>query len=178
MGGNYPFGVGNVGETIRKAITDIENEIGVIRAISGFYETPAFPAGAGPNFVNAALKLETDFAPGALLDALHALEARYGRDRAERWGPRTLDLDLIAYGDLVLPDAETHAKWVDLPLEEQMRAAPDRLILPHPRMAERAFVLVPLNEVASDWCHPISGATVRQMVEDLPEALVSEVVRL
>ena len=150
----------------------------MIRGISSFYATPAFPAGSGPEFVNAALKLETDLAPGALLDALHALEARYGRDRAERWGPRSLDLDLIAYGDLVLPDAETHAKWVDLPLEEQMRAAPDRLILPHPRLAERAFVLVPLNDVAPDWCHPITGATVRQMVEDLPEALVSEVVKL
>ena len=177
-GSNLPSALGDPAETLRKSIESLAPDVGVIRAVSRFYRTPAFPAGSGPDFANAALSIETDLDAQSLLAALHAIEADSGRSRHERWAPRTLDLDLIAFEDKVLPDFETHQAWLDLPLAEQMKRTPERLILPHPRMAERAFVLIPLLDVAPDWVHPVSGLTVREMVNALPESSVSEVVAL
>jgi 2-amino-4-hydroxy-6-hydroxymethyldihydropteridine diphosphokinase len=101
---------------------------------------------------------------------LHAVEARFGRRRTQRWGMRTLDIDLLAMGDSVLPDAETQDDWRLLPPDAQVRRTPDRLILPHPRLQDRAFVLVPLADVAPDWVHPRTGKSVRQMLAELPAA--------
>ena len=84
----------------------------------------------------------------------------------------------IAAGEAVLPDAETYRAWLDLPLDEQTQRAPDRLILPHPRMQDRGFVLVPLAEVAPEWRHPVLGKTVAEMVEALPQEARDEVVPL
>lgn len=88
---------------------------------------------------------------------------------------RTLDLDLIAFGQTVLPDPATHGHWRDLPMEDQRRFAPDRLILPHPRLQDRAFVLIPLCDVAPDWPHPVTGRTIAQMAAALPASDTAEV---
>tara|TARA_R110002072_G_scaffold118096_5_gene249366 strand:- start:4317 stop:4589 length:273 start_codon:yes stop_codon:yes gene_type:complete len=81
-----------------------------------------------------------------------------------------VDLDLIAMGDTVLPDAKTQALWRKLAFDQQSVRAPNELILPHPRLQDRAFVLVPLADIAPDWRHPLIGKTVREMLNDLPEA--------
>lgn len=101
-----------------------------------------------------------------------------GRERGTRWGQRTLDLDLLAMGDLVLPDAQVYAHWRDLPLEDQARRAPEQLILPHPRLQDRAFVLVPLSDVAPDWRHPVLGRTVLEMRDALSPEALAEVRRI
>jgi len=98
-----------------------------------------------------------------------AIEAEMGRERGERWSARTLDLDLLFAGDAVLPDPGTQDAWRALPPEEQARQAPGRLILPHPRLQDRGFVLVPLAEICPGWTHPRTGQTVRQMLEALPD---------
>ena len=140
-------------------------------AVSRLFATPAFPAGSGPDFVNAAVAVETDLPPEAILALLHEIEAETGRERRERWAARTLDLDLIALGDLMRPDRETLSHWIDLPLDQQMQQTPDRLLLPHPRMQDRAFVLVPLSEVVpAGWRHPLTGHSVDEMLTALPEA--------
>ena len=141
-----------------------------ITHIGDYYSTACFPVGAGPDFVNVAIGLDSDLAAKDLLALFHQVEDAFGRERPSRWAQRTLDIDLVAYESRVLPDAEVLRQWMDLPLEDQKRIAPDQLVLPHPRMHERAFVLIPLADVAPDWIHPITGKTVREMAHDLPEA--------
>lgn len=170
MGGNLPSAHGGPALTLISAVHALAAEVGVIRAVSRFFATPCFPAGAGPDYVNAAIWLETGLAPGPLLAALHKVEARFGRERQQRWGMRTLDLDLIAIGGQVAPDAATHAAWRALSPDAQRQEAPDQLILPHPRLQDRAFVLVPLNDIAPDWRHPVLDHTIAQMCDALPAA--------
>tara|TARA_R110002094_G_scaffold35997_1_gene48446 strand:- start:264 stop:719 length:456 start_codon:yes stop_codon:yes gene_type:complete len=150
----------------------------MIRATSSFYHTPAFPAGNGPDYVNAAVRFSADWTASETLCNLHVIEAEMGRERVQRWGQRTLDLDLIAYGDLVLPDLSTHARWRNLSLEAQIGQTPGELILPHPRMQDRAFVLVPMADIAPDWVHPILGRSVQQLLDALPQAQKDEVQAL
>lgn len=136
--------------------------------LSQLYRTPVFPAGSGPDFVNAAISFDWPLDPNSLLEKLHAIEADFGRSRSQRWAARGLDLDLLGLGNLVLPDPDTWQVWANLSTKEAQSRAPDQLILPHPRMAERGFVLIPLCDVAPNWCHPILGETVSQLRAKLP----------
>lgn len=142
---------------------------------SRLFRTPCFPAGAGPDFVNAVACCETDLPPEGVLQALHVIEAAMGRVRGTRWGARVIDLDLVAYGDSVLPGPDVYAYWAGLSLDAQARTAPDQLVLPHPRLQDRAFVLVPMMDVAPDWVHPVSGQSVRQMHAALDPAELAEI---
>jgi len=168
LGGNLPQGEVTPAETLIGAISALATEGVLIRSISRFFATPCFPAGAGPDFVNAAIIAESGLAPDDMLALLHRIEARFHRERLQRWGARTLDLDLIACGGAVLPDAETQRHWMELAPSLRGEAAPDRLILPHPRLHERAFVLVPLADICPEWVHPVLGLTAREMLSGLP----------
>jgi 2-amino-4-hydroxy-6-hydroxymethyldihydropteridine diphosphokinase len=170
FGANLPFDGGTPAETISRAVDALAEEGLTLFGLSRLFATPCFPAGAGPDYVNAAAALQTDAADdlASIMARLHAVEARFGRKRLQRWGMRTLDMDLLAVGDSVLPDAVTQDRWRLMPAEAQIRATPDRLILPHPRLQDRAFVLVPLADVAPDWVHPRTGLTVREMLAALP----------
>jgi 2-amino-4-hydroxy-6-hydroxymethyldihydropteridine diphosphokinase len=116
-------------------------------ARSSDYITPPWGDEQQPRFINACIEIETSLDPHALLFTLHKIEKKFGRDRAHerRWGPRTLDLDLIAYDDVSLRTPE--------------------LTLPHPRLFERAFVLVPLAEIAPD--RLIGGRSIREALAGL-----------
>jgi 2-amino-4-hydroxy-6-hydroxymethyldihydropteridine diphosphokinase len=115
-------------------------------AQSQWYKTIAIGP-AQPDYVNGCVVVETRRSPQDLLSLLMTLEQQFGRQRTEHWGPRTLDLDLLLYNSIVLETPE--------------------LSLPHPRMTERAFVLVPLAELLPDWVHPVSGLTIRQHVDQV-----------
>lgn len=136
-------------------------------ASSRIYRCAAYPAGSGPDFANAAIKIKTDRTPEALMDLLHEVEVEFHRRRDKRWGQRSLDLDLLAQGATVLPSSEVLSFWINLPLEEQLRATPTQLLLPHPRLHERGFVLAPLADIAPDWVHPVLGQSVREMLTAL-----------
>ena len=129
LGGN----VGDVRATFGKAIANICGMAqAALLARSSDYATPPWGEKDQAGFVNACIEIETSLDPHALLFTLHRIEKKFGRDRAgeKRWGPRPLDLDLIAYDDVSIQKPE--------------------LTLPHPRLFERAFVLVPLAEIAPD----------------------------
>ena len=172
LGANLPDGVHPPVETLNRALSALAAcGLAPVR-ISRFYATPCFPAGAGPDYVNAAALVDAPphLGPDDILARLLDIEMQHGRERKRRWGMRTLDLDLIAWGDAVLPDRATHDHWRGLDPAAQAASAPDRLILPHPRLQDRAFVLVPLADVAPEWCHPILGLSVARMLAALPEA--------
>lgn len=121
------------------------SELGTLRGVSGLYRTAPVGGPPGqPDYLNAALWLETDLAPEPLLYALHRLEAQAGRQRRERWEARVLDLDLILYDDLVAT------------------GPPE---LPHPRAWERAFVLAPLADLNPGLIHPQSGEGVQAALQ-------------
>jgi 2-amino-4-hydroxy-6-hydroxymethyldihydropteridine diphosphokinase len=175
LGANQPSSLGKPDETISWACTTLSERIGSPIRKSRLFQTPAFPAGAGPDFVNAAVALETDVSAAQLLVLCHDLEQIAGRTRAVRWGQRTLDIDLIAFNGSVAPDAETHHLWRTLPLTDQATRTPDQLIVPHPRVQDRSFVLVPMMDVAPNWIHPILGLSTRQMLDARPEAEKAEI---
>jgi 2-amino-4-hydroxy-6-hydroxymethyldihydropteridine diphosphokinase len=139
----------NVGDRrahLETALERLRARLEVLK-VSRFVATE--PVGGPPQeeFLNAAALVETELSPRALLDLAHELEDTAGRRRDVRWGPRTLDIDLLLYGDEVVQDAD--------------------LVIPHPRLHERRFVLEPLAEIAPDWIVPRLDRTVRELREDL-----------
>ncbi len=138
LGSNLGAGGDSPQAILRRAL-DAFPEIGLkVKAKSSVWRSQAWPDPCDPPFLNAVALAETGLPPKGVLAALHDLEARFGRVRDESNAPRTLDLDLIAYGRCV-------------------QAGPP--VLPHPRAHERRFVMAPLAEIAPDWRHPASGQT-------------------
>lgn len=178
LGANLRSAVGLPQETLTTALAALGSQGVMIRTVSSYYKTPAFPAGSGPDYVNAAAKVEFEGTAEGLLALVHDIEAELGRERGARWGTRTLDIDLLAIGDRVLPDVATYRHWHDLPLANQVDQTPRELILPHPRLQDRGFVLVPLAEVAPDWVHPVLQKSVKELLAALPKSDVTTVRRM
>ncbi len=175
VGGNQEADVSkNIEMQVRVASLFRECDVFPV-SISKFYLTPAFPAGIGADFVNCAIRAVTPLQAQEVLQICHRIEAKFGRKRVVRWGERIIDIDLISFEDVVSPDSETYQRWVDLPLEQQKTQAPEQLILPHPRMQDRAFVLVPMCDISEDWVHPVFGMTARQLCDRLPDKEVDTV---
>jgi 2-amino-4-hydroxy-6-hydroxymethyldihydropteridine diphosphokinase len=176
LGGNLPFGDMLPRNTLEGSIGELTLLLGESCQVSRLFQTPSFPAGSGPDYINAVMVVETDLTAADLLQHLHMIEQKFSRQRDQRWGMRTLDLDLIALGDLVFPDRPGYQRWLDLPLERQMTETPDELILPHPRVQDRAFVLVPLCDVFPDWVHPILGKTATELCAERPKTELEAIV--
>jgi 2-amino-4-hydroxy-6-hydroxymethyldihydropteridine diphosphokinase len=175
LGGNVASTRGAPAQTLHLAVSKLAEAGFAIRCVSRFFRTPCFPAGAGPDYVNAAVCLNSPWDTGETLARLHQIEAAFGRERRERWGVRTLDLDLVASGASVVPDVATYERWRGLSPDLQAKAVPDQLILPHPRLQDRAFVLVPLVDIAPMWRHPVLGRSAADLLATLPPEQVAEV---
>lgn len=145
-------GLGMPAEICAKALARLDSMGIRIVAVSRYYETAPVPVSDQPWFVNAVALVATELDAGGLLSAMHGVEQEFGRVRRERNEARVLDLDLIDYKGMV-DDGPP--------------------ILPHPRAGERAFVLLPLRDVAPGWRHPSTGRTVEQMIAALPAEQVA-----
>jgi 2-amino-4-hydroxy-6-hydroxymethyldihydropteridine diphosphokinase len=148
LGSNLDSRFGDREANLREAVRRV-GELGRVTAVSSFYDTEPVGLVEQPRFLNGALLLETNLGPLDLMRGLLGVERAMGRDRSASVakGPRVIDLDLLLYGDWVL--------WSE------------ELMLPHPAMGERRFVLEPLAEIAPEWVHPVSGVTVLRMLERL-----------
>ena len=131
---------------LRSALDGLPPEV-IVQSESPIYETPAWGFEDQPAFLNMAVKGGTGLKPKPLLKHLKQLETRLGRVPSFHWGPRLIDIDLLFYDDLI----------VDTP----------QLVIPHPRLHERAFVMVPLADISPDLVHPLLGKTIRQLFEGL-----------
>ena len=178
VGSNLASAAGPPEKSVADAIYAVGRATGSVPTVSRFFRTSAFPAGSGPDFVNACFALDWSGTAVDLLEILHGIEADFGRVRGQRWAARVLDLDLLALGAQVLPDTDTHAAWRRMDLTDAGSQTPPTLILPHPRLQERGFVLVPLAEIAPDWPHPVTGRTVSEMRDALEPADLAGIVPL
>ena len=139
LGSNMPGTFSDVRSLLDEALTRFAPQGLTVLARSRWWRSAAWPDPGGPAYLNGVVLVETALAPTEILARLLAIERDFGRRRGEANAPRTLDLDLIAHGRLVLDTAD--------------------LILPHPRAAKRLFVMGPLAEILPDWRHPVTGET-------------------
>ena len=139
--------------TCKAVLPELEKAGLIIAGVSRWYESAPVPASSQPWYVNGVVAVQTSMSAPEVLQALLSIELEFGRVRGQRNAARTLDLDLIAYNDLVLDNEN----------------AAISLILPHPRLHQRSFVLRPLGDVAPAWCHPQTGQTVEQLIANLED---------
>lgn len=149
LGANLPSRAGTPAQTLRASLGTLSEKRIEPVAASRIFVTPAWPDPNDPPFANAAIRVKTLLAPKVLMEELASIENQFGRVRATPNASRTLDLDLIDY-------------------DGRIEEGPP--VLPHPRAAERAFVLIPLADVAPGWRHPVSGKTVEELIAALPES--------
>lgn len=141
LGSNLNGPWGTPRDTVLRALAEMPRHQVSVVSVSTLLETQPFGVTNQPNFINAVALVSTALSPDSLMRALHMIERKAGRKRLKRWGPRTLDLDLLDYHGLVRRASETSVK---------------PLTLPHPGIEARSFVLAPLVEVAPGWKHPVS----------------------
>lgn len=158
LGANLPGPAGPPSATLEAALGRLGAAGARLRRRSRWYRSPAWPDPSQPEFVNAVAEIETGLAAGDLLALLHRIEDEFGRVRSAANAPRTIDLDLLDYRGVVEGGAGSAAGPV----------------LPHPRLHQRAFVLLPLAEIAPDWRHPVSRRGIAELIASLPAGAAAE----
>ncbi len=149
LGANLPSKYGNPAQTLEKAVDSLEENGLKIIAKSRTYLTAPVPISDQPWYHNSAVSVKTELDAFQLLGLLQKIENEFGRIRTIRNAPRVLDLDLISYNNQIIDKPE--------------------LIVPHPRMHERAFVLYPMSELGDDWEHPLTYKTIDMMINEIPK---------
>ena len=158
IGSNLPSEVGDRETNILKSINCLKNlKINLIK-ISSFYETPSYPNYSDPKFINLCVKLETNLNAIELLNEIKKIEIKLGRKRLNKNEPRTCDIDIIDFNGEIIKN--------------------DELIVPHPRLHVRNFVIYPLKEIEPNWSHPISNKNIDSFFQELDKNSHNEITRL
>lgn len=170
FGANISGPFGSPAETLNHALEEFQFENLLIRKKSKIYSSLAFPDPKKPRYLNGCLQISVNCGANDVLERLKRIEKKMGRQKKNcRWDSRICDLDLLSFDNKVAPSPEVFNYWYKMPLRNQILEKPDELLLPHPRIQDRAFVLKPLLEFASSWVHPVFNKTVREMFNFLPE---------
>ena len=152
LGTNLPLSNQKQGaQVLKDALQEMRARSLHVAQVSRFFRSEPVPISDQDWYVNAVAEIQTSLSPVEVLAILHEIEADFGRVRTVRNAARTLDLDLLAFGDLIRPE-EGPAPHV-----------------PHPRMTQRAFVLLPLYDIAPQWCDPVTGASLSELIKNLPK---------
>ena len=169
LGSNLSSKFGNSTETLKKCVVEIRSYLAIESVLeSNWYISSSFLDEREPRYVNVGIRLCTNLKPIELLNFTSVLENKFGRKRQKRWGPRTCDIDILLSDQLILPSKLSFKKWMNLNLSDQIKVVPNELILPHPRLQERAFFLKPLNDLQPDWVHPFLKMNAKEMLDSLP----------
>lgn len=172
LGANLSSPVGSPLQTLQSAILAMPDFGIKPKRQSSFYQTPAMTPDEQAPYMNAVISVETELSPQDLLEQLHRLEAKYGRTRTQRWESRCLDIDLLDYGGAIIPPQDSR------PWGPEGGSGPRPLTLPHPLLQDRAFVLVPLAEIAPAWHHPVTGEAVMTLLRRLAPAAMHGIEQL
>ena len=178
FGSNIISRYGNPLQTVCHAMKEIQTSKFELVLTSKFYETVAYPKGSGPNFINCCSVYKTKLNASETLLHLHSIEKSLGRIRNKRWAPRVIDLDLIYFDEFIYPNQEVVKEWMGLSKDKQMESWPTEMILPHPRLQDRAFVLIPMGDIDPKWKHPILKNTVSEMLNDIDPKLLAEIKKI
>jgi len=169
LGANCPGPWGKPADTIARALREIARAGVIVEAVSAFYETAAVGRAGQPAYVNAAALIYTHLPPEALLRLLKRIEREAGRRGGSPWGPRTLDIDILDYKGRTEHWRGRHPRFA--------RAGARPLILPHPWIETRPFVLRPLLDVAPNWRHPVTKRSARALWRAVASGREGEVMR-
>ncbi|HYK76364.1 MAG TPA: 2-amino-4-hydroxy-6-hydroxymethyldihydropteridine diphosphokinase [Daejeonella sp.] len=144
----------NLGDSqkyLEEAVKLLESNVGVVKEASSFYQTASWGKTDQPDFINQVICLQTAYKPQQLLEKILVIEQQLGRQRIEKWGSRTIDIDILFYGQQVIQEPN--------------------LIIPHPYLHQRRFTLMPLLEIAPDLLHPVLNKSIRELFETLDDKL-------
>jgi 2-amino-4-hydroxy-6-hydroxymethyldihydropteridine diphosphokinase len=177
FGANIAGPFGTPFQTLVRGIEEFPNEKLVKVRQSAFYTSTSFPNNSKPRYINGCLKIKVDCTPYEVLQRLKRIEEKMGRLNGERWDSRVCDLDLLAFENEVIPNKKIFQYWYKLSLKNQFLEKPSELLVPHPRIQDRAFVLKPLLEVAPDWTHPVFNLNVKEMFNFLSQTKRDDVLK-
>ena len=175
-GTNLPGPFGSSSQTILKALDELQLEGFVLIKKSRQYSSAAFPDKEKPRYLNGCIKVQAKMKPLEVLDRLKIIEKKMGRLTEQRWGSRVCDLDLLSFDNELYPNLKTFNYWMTLGLQDQIIEKPLGLLLPHPRIQDRAFVLKPLVDIAPNWRHPVLDLTAEEMLDSIPGVQKEDVV--
>lgn len=155
LGANISGPAGSPLQTLEAVLRRMEECGIVIERRSRWYKTSPVPASDQPDYINGVISVLTELDPHALMEALHRLESEFGRTRRDKWEARPIDLDILSYHNTITL--------------EKIKNTAQPLVIPHPRLQERRFVLVPLAEVAPKWRHPTLDKTATELLAGLTD---------
>ena len=166
LGSNLPYRGMEPLQVIDAAITALQ-DAGLDQVkVSGFYRTEPVPKSDQADFINCVLTSKTDYNALEILNICQLIEQSFGRDRSTRWGARTLDIDIINYDHQIIPSIE---EWRAAAEAVDANSELPKLVLPHPCMHKRAFVLQPLCDLVPGWWHPVCSRTAADLLSQQPE---------